>query len=169
VSRSIQSTEEGQGKTTESTEAPSRSTQTARLTIHLDQETSSFLKAMATVLRCNRPEDYAHDLIAFAIATLISTSSFALAIPTNGRATQAEQSGEKIEWKKVEECIAGTPISRRRAARRIGFHRGRWIVAYFSSYCSDCDKTAVALKKTAETERVPGVTIAPAESASKWK
>jgi hypothetical protein len=47
----------------ESTEAPSRSAQTARLTIHLDQETSSFLKAMATVLRCNRPEDYAHDLI----------------------------------------------------------------------------------------------------------
>jgi hypothetical protein len=45
------------------TKAPSRSSQTARLTIHLDQETSIFLKAMATVLRCNRPEDYAHDLI----------------------------------------------------------------------------------------------------------
>jgi hypothetical protein len=63
VSRTIQSSEEGPGRTAESTEAPSRSAQTARLTIYLDQETSSFLKAMATVLRCNRPEDYAHDLI----------------------------------------------------------------------------------------------------------
>lgn len=63
MSRSIQSIEESPSKTAESTEASSRSAQTARLTIHLDQETSSFLKAMATVLRCNRPEDYAHDLI----------------------------------------------------------------------------------------------------------
>jgi hypothetical protein len=48
---------------TESIEAPSRSTQTARLTIYLDQEATSFLKAMATVLKYNRPEDYAHNLI----------------------------------------------------------------------------------------------------------
>ena len=63
MSRSIQSTEESRNRTAESTDVPSRTAQTARLTIHLDQETSSFLKAMATVLRCNRPEDYAHDLI----------------------------------------------------------------------------------------------------------
>ena len=42
-------------------------------------------------------------------------------------------------------------------------------MAYFSAYCSDCDKAAVELKKTAEIERVLGVTIAPAESARKWK
>jgi hypothetical protein len=47
----------------ESTEASSRSAQSARLTIHMDQEANSFLKAMATVLKYNRPEDYAHDLI----------------------------------------------------------------------------------------------------------
>lgn len=104
-----------------------------------------------------------------AIATVICMTAFALVIPTNGLATQREQPSEKIKWKKVEECIAGTPISRRRAARRLGFHRGRWVVAYFSAYCSDCDKAAVELKKTAEIKRVLAVTIAPAESARKWK
>lgn len=63
MSRSTQSIEEGPNRTAGANEAGSRSAQTARLTIHLDQETNSFLKAMATVLRCNRPEDYAHDLI----------------------------------------------------------------------------------------------------------
>jgi hypothetical protein len=44
-------------------EASARSVQITRLTIHMDQEANSFLKAMATVLKYNRPEDYAHDLI----------------------------------------------------------------------------------------------------------
>ncbi|HET9532953.1 MAG TPA: hypothetical protein VFQ92_21540 [Blastocatellia bacterium] len=101
-------------------------------------------------------------------ATNILTA-FALVPPTSGLPIQHEQPGEKIKWKKVEECIAGTPISRRRAARNLGFHCGRWVVAYFSAYCSDCDRAAVALKKTAEVERVLGVTLAPAESARKWK
>lgn len=105
----------------------------------------------------------------FAIATLFSMTAFALVLPSNGLAIQREQQSGKIKWKKVEECIAGTPISRRRAAHRLGFHRGRWIAAYFSAYCSDCDKAAVELKKTVETDRVLGVTIAPAESAKKWK
>ena len=100
---------------------------------------------------------------------VIILTAFALALPMNGFAIQREQTIEKIKWKKVEECIAGTPMSRRRAARRLGIHRGRWVVAYFSAYCSDCDKAAVELKKTAETECVLGVTIAPAESARKWK
>ena len=42
-------------------------------------------------------------------------------------------------------------------------------MAYFSAYCSDCDKVAVELKEIAEVERVLGVTIAPAESPRKWK
>jgi hypothetical protein len=93
----------------------------------------------------------------------------ALEFPADGLAIQREQPGEKIKWKKIEECIAGTPVSRRRAARRLGFDRGRWVVAYFSAYCSDCDKAAVELNKTAEVERVLGVTIAPTESARKWR
>jgi hypothetical protein len=101
-----------------------------------------------------------------AITILIA---FALVLPTSGLSIQRQQESEQIKWKKVEECIAGTPVSRRRAARRLGIHRGRWVVAYFSAYCSDCDKAAVELKKTAETECVLGVTIAPAESARKWK
>lgn len=102
----------------------------------------------------------------FAITILIA---FALVLPTSGLAIQHERLSEKIKWKKAEECIAGTNISRRRAARRLGFHHGRWVVAYFSAYCSDCDKAAVELNKTAEIEHVLGVTIAPAESARKWK
>jgi hypothetical protein len=96
-------------------------------------------------------------------------TAFALVLPASGHPIQHEQSGEKIKWRKVEECIAGTPTSRHRAARRLGFHRGRWVVAYFSAYCSDCDRAAVELKRIAETERVLAVTLAPPESARKWK
>jgi thiol-disulfide isomerase/thioredoxin len=100
---------------------------------------------------------------------LVSLIAFALAFPTSGLAIQREQTSEKIEWRRIAECIAGTPISHRRAARKLGFDRGRWVVAYFSAYCSDCDKAAVELNKTAQVERVLAVTIAPAESARKWK
>ena len=41
----------------------SRLSQGARTTIPLDQENLAFLKAMATVLRYERPEDYARDLV----------------------------------------------------------------------------------------------------------
>jgi hypothetical protein len=105
----------------------------------------------------------------FTIFASISMVAFALVLPASGLAIRRQQLSEKIEWRKVEECIAGTPVSRRRAARRLGFHRGRWVVAYFSAYCSDCDKVALELKKTAEVERVLGFTIAPSESARKWK
>lgn len=40
-----------------------RPTQGARTTIPLDQENLAFLKAMAIVLRYDRPEDYARDLV----------------------------------------------------------------------------------------------------------
>jgi hypothetical protein len=105
----------------------------------------------------------------FVIMCLFSLSAFALVPPTGVLALQRGQISKRIKWKKAEECIAGTPSSRRRAARRLGFHRGRWIVAYFSAYCSDCDKVAIELIKTAEIERVLGITIASAESAKKWK
>jgi thiol-disulfide isomerase/thioredoxin len=42
-------------------------------------------------------------------------------------------------------------------------------VGYFSAYCPDCDRAAIELNKTAEHERVLGVTIAAAETALKWK
>jgi hypothetical protein len=108
-------------------------------------------------------------ICSFVIICLFNLSAFALVLPASGLAIQRSQISERIGWKKVEECIAGTPNSHRRAARRLGFHRGRWIVAYFSAYCSDCDKAAIELKKTAEAERVLGITIASAESAKKWK
>jgi hypothetical protein len=41
----------------------SRVAQGSRTIIALSQENLAFLKAMATVLRYNRPEDYAHDLV----------------------------------------------------------------------------------------------------------
>jgi hypothetical protein len=41
----------------------SRTAQGSRTTIALSQENLAFLKAMATVLRYSRPEDYAHDLV----------------------------------------------------------------------------------------------------------
>jgi hypothetical protein len=105
----------------------------------------------------------------FVITCLFSLVAFALVLPTDGLALQRGQISEGIKWKKPEECIAGTPSSHRRAARKLGFHRGRWIVAYFSAYCSDCDKVAIELKKTVEIERVLGITMASPESTKKWR
>jgi hypothetical protein len=83
--------------------------------------------------------------------------------------TQANQENKTIRWRKPEECIAGTPASRRRAARSLGVGRGRWVVAYFSAYCSDCDRAAVELNRVAGSERVLGLTLAPAAIAKRWR
>lgn len=106
---------------------------------------------------------------AIAIIALISLTVAAGNLPSSDPTTQHEQANEKIKWKEAGDCIAGTPASRRRAARRLGFHSGRWIVAYFSAYCLDCDRAAVELNELADRERVLGLTIAPTETAKRWK
>ena len=63
MSETIQTIEEGFGKPRANRRGPSSTTPTSRMTIPFEQETMAFLKAMATVLRYNRPEDYAHDLV----------------------------------------------------------------------------------------------------------
>jgi hypothetical protein len=103
------------------------------------------------------------------IVALITLTAFAGDLSPNELSAQDEQANEIIKWKKAGECIAGTPVSRQRAAHSLGFHRGRWIVAYFSAYCLDCDKAAVKLNELVDRERVLGVTIAPAETARRWK
>ena len=82
---------------------------------------------------------------------------------------QSDQENKRIEWESPEKCIAGTPDSHRRAARRLGINRGRWVVAYLSAYCADCDKAAVELNSVAESEQVVGLTLAPAAIAKKWR
>ena len=64
MSGAIREIEDNSGRTADDRGAPSRAAQTSRMTIPVEQETMAFLKAMATVLKYNRPEDYAHDLVA---------------------------------------------------------------------------------------------------------
>jgi hypothetical protein len=100
---------------------------------------------------------------------LVCLTASAANLPSTSPAAERQQTDDKITWKKAEEFIAGTPASRRRAAHKLGFGRGRWIVAYFSAYCLDCDKAAVKLNDLKDQEQVLGLTIAPAETAEKWK
>ena len=103
------------------------------------------------------------------LITLVCMTASAANLPSIDPGAQNEQTNEKIHWKEAGECLAGTPASRRRAARRLGFDRGRWIVAYFSAYCLDCDKAAVKLNELINQERILGLTIAPAGTANRWK
>ena len=100
---------------------------------------------------------------------LVCLTASAASLSSISPDAELQQTNDKIMWKKAGEFIAGTPASRRRAAHKLGFDRGRWIVAYFSAYCLDCDKTAVKLNDLVDQERVLGLTIAPAEAAEKWK
>ena len=62
MSRTVQTFEENDDQVIMAA-TRSRPAQGARTTIPLDQENLAFLKAMATVLRYDRPEDYARDLV----------------------------------------------------------------------------------------------------------
>jgi thiol-disulfide isomerase/thioredoxin len=104
-----------------------------------------------------------------AIVALISLTAFAGNLPLSHLTPQHTQANDKIKWKQAGEYIAGTPASRRRAAKKLGFDRGRWIIAYFSAYCLDCDKIAVKLNELVDQEQVLGLTIAPTEAANRWK
>ena len=62
MSRSVQTFDGDEGQVTRAA-TRSRASHGGRTAIPLDQENLAFLKAMATVLRYNCPEDYARDLV----------------------------------------------------------------------------------------------------------
>ncbi|MGH9829949.1 MAG: hypothetical protein ACREDR_42600 [Blastocatellia bacterium] len=77
-----------------------------------------------------------------------------------------------IVFARPDKYIAGTPRTRLDALRNLKTaspaNRGRWVIAYFSISCADCDRTARALNAYAATERIIAVAAAPAEDVNRW-
>lgn len=99
------------------------------------------------------------------MAAVISLVLLACA-PAPARQAQAQIDG--LNWASPKEYIAGTEKSRLRAARALGFARGRWIVAYISTGCRDCDAVVPALNNLAKSNRVVAITVADAREAKEW-
>jgi hypothetical protein len=73
-----------------------------------------------------------------------------------------------IIWATPTKYIAGTPSSRKRALKELNVVRGRWVVAYLSIQCGDCDRVARLLNRYVGLERILGVAQGSPEEVEQW-
>jgi hypothetical protein len=73
-----------------------------------------------------------------------------------------------ITWSAPTKYIAGTRRSRKRILTELNAINGRWVVAYLSIQCGDCDRVARLLNQYVRYERVLGVAQGQAEEVHRW-
>ena len=110
----------------------------------------------------NRRHDRAHNLIRCLLALALCTAS---AIASH---RQGDTHGQQ-KWASPREYIAGTERSRLKAAKALGAARGRWIIAYLSIGCSDCDAVVPSLNAMAASDNLLGVAIATNQQIEAWR
>ena len=80
-----------------------------------------------------------------------------------------DKSGAAEQWASPREYIAGTERSRLTATKSLGAASGRWIIAYLSIGCSDCDAVVPSLNSMAARSRVLGVAVANEKQIEQWR
>ncbi|MGH9763681.1 MAG: hypothetical protein ACREDR_32865, partial [Blastocatellia bacterium] len=101
-------------------------------------------------------------LLISSLSVFVYLASTSLAQAPSGRPSPSKP----IVWTKPQKYLAGTLSSRRDALKSLHADRGRWIVAYFSVNCGDCDRTARSLNSYASEQRILAVASAPAEEVN---
>ncbi len=73
-----------------------------------------------------------------------------------------------IKWAGPSEYIAGTPASHKKALRALGAEKGRWVAAYFTLDCGDCDRVARMLNAYKDTDRILALALGSDIDAQAW-